>query len=126
MSDSGSEGNSGAGSGELSQELRRRLERLSQELEREKEARKAAEIAAQRAESEDLTVLEASKDLWRGHDEDRPGRPDTVRISEEERAVAQRSRRAAGPTEIDVLEAAVARAKAEAERAAASAEAGAA
>lgn len=90
---------------DLSEELKTRLERMAQELETEREKRREAEKRAKAKESEqDLTVLSASKDLWRGVDEDRPNRPDTVRISPAERK-AQQSR----PSEQEMLEAAVAR-----------------
>lgn len=94
--------NSDAAANDLSPELRDRLQRLHDELQEEREKRKKAEKALK--DDHDLTVLEASKDLWRGHSEDRPPRSDTVRIDHQAEPAQQSE-----PSERDVLEAAVAR-----------------
>lgn len=93
----------------LDRTLKARLQKMSEELEREKQRRKEAEQRAEQAEDRGLTVLEASGDLWRGNDEARDGRPDTVRLSEAEiqRIEERRTRR---PTQREALEATAARA----------------
>lgn len=90
----------------LTTELRERLENLHQELLEERSRREELEERVEKAKEEnDLTVLEASGDLWRGIDEDRPGREDTVRIdSRREQPSPTRQ-----PTEREVLEAMAAR-----------------
>jgi hypothetical protein len=90
----------------MAESLQERLEALAQALKRE-QAKSASleEELAGRAAKESLTVLSASKDLWRGADEKRPDRPDTLRLPVEQAPTPTPS----APTQQDAMEAAVAR-----------------
>lgn len=110
----GSDGKSetSTSSDSLDPKVKARLEKMASRMREAEERAEKAEARAERLEAEageDHTVLPGSRDIWRGHDSDRPQREDTIEVNEEaERAATPRRARV---SEREVLEAAVARAR---------------
>lgn len=93
--------------------IQERLEQLAEKLRQEQDRNTALEqeLSKARAKPEELVVLSASKDLWRGTDERREQRPDNVGAGEAVARTPTTDPSAPSvPSADDAMQAAVARA----------------